>query len=40
MGIVLLRHEASLGVPAADALAAHVADGFRRAAGPGVAIAA
>ena len=40
MGIVLLRHEASMGVPAADALAAHIADGFRRASTPGMAIAA
>ncbi|WP_137177759.1 LysR family transcriptional regulator [Roseomonas sp. AR75] len=40
MGIVLLRHEAALGVPAADTLAAHIADGFLRAAGPGIAIAA
>jgi DNA-binding transcriptional LysR family regulator len=40
MGIVLLRHEASMGVPAADALAAHIAEGFRRATGPGMAIAA
>jgi DNA-binding transcriptional LysR family regulator len=40
MGILLLRHEASIGVPAADALAAHIAEGFRRATVPGVAIAA
>jgi DNA-binding transcriptional LysR family regulator len=40
MGILLLRHEASLGVPAADALAAHIAEGFRRASGPGMAMAA
>lgn len=40
MGILLLRHEASLGVPAADALAAHIAEGFRRASGPGMALAA
>jgi DNA-binding transcriptional LysR family regulator len=40
MGILLLRHEASVGVPAADALAAHIADGFRRATVPGMAIAA
>ncbi len=41
MGILLLRHEAAIGVPAADALAAHVAEGFRRAAGAaGVALAA
>ena len=40
MGILLLRHEAAIGVPAADALAAHIADGFRRAAVPGMAIAA
>ncbi|WP_270938610.1 LysR family transcriptional regulator [Falsiroseomonas oryzae] len=40
MGILLLRHEAAMGVPAADALAAHIAEGFRRASGPGVAIAA
>jgi DNA-binding transcriptional LysR family regulator len=35
MGILLLRHEAAVGVPAADALAAHVAEGFRRTAGGG-----
>ncbi len=41
MGILLLRHEAAIGVPAADALAAHVAEGFRRAAGStAVALAA
>ncbi|MGG5812404.1 LysR family transcriptional regulator [Falsiroseomonas sp. CW058] len=40
MGIVLLRADAALGVPAADALAEHIAEGFRRAAPPGVAIAA
>jgi hypothetical protein len=26
-----LRHEAALGVPAADTLAAHITEGFRRA---------
>ncbi len=39
MGILLLRHEAAIGVPAADALAAHIAEGFGRASGrtlPGV----
>jgi DNA-binding transcriptional LysR family regulator len=40
MGILLLRHEASVGVPAADALAAHISEGFRRATTPGIAIAA
>ncbi|WP_372624943.1 LysR family transcriptional regulator [Falsiroseomonas sp.] len=40
MGILLLRHEAAVGVPAVDALAAHVAEGFQRAVAPGVAIAA
>jgi DNA-binding transcriptional LysR family regulator len=40
MGILLLRHEASMGVPAADALAAHIAEGFRQASGAGVALAA
>lgn len=40
MGILLLRHEAAMGVPAVDALAAHIAEGFRQAAGPGVALAA
>jgi DNA-binding transcriptional LysR family regulator len=40
MGILLLRHETSMGVPAADALAAHIAEGFRRASVPGMAIAA
>ncbi|WP_237216731.1 LysR family transcriptional regulator [Falsiroseomonas oryziterrae] len=40
MGVLLLRHEASIGVPAADALAAHIAEGFRRANAPGVALAA
>jgi DNA-binding transcriptional LysR family regulator len=40
MGILLLRHEAAMGVPAVDALAAHVAEGFQRAVAPGVAIAA
>ncbi|WP_439599044.1 LysR family transcriptional regulator [Falsiroseomonas sp.] len=39
MGILLLRHEAALGVPAVDALAEHIAEGFRRAAAP-VAMAA
>jgi len=32
MGILLVRHEAALGVPAADALASHIAEGFARAA--------
>ncbi|HEV7266533.1 MAG TPA: LysR family transcriptional regulator [Falsiroseomonas sp.] len=40
MGILLLRHEAALGVPAVDALAAHVAEGFARVVAPGVAVAA
>lgn len=40
MGILLLRHDASVGVPAADALAGHIADGFRRPARAGMAIAA
>lgn len=40
MGILLLRHEAAIGVPAADALAAHIADGFRRPARAGMAMAA
>lgn len=40
MGIVLLRHAASLGVPAADALAAHIAEGFMRASSPSVSLAA
>ena len=40
MGILLLRHEAAQGVPAVDALALHIADGFRRATDTGVAIAA
>lgn len=40
MGILLLRHEASTGVPAADALAAYIAEGFRRPARLGMAIAA
>ncbi|WP_203073495.1 LysR family transcriptional regulator [Falsiroseomonas ponticola] len=40
MGILLLRHEAAIGVPAADALARHIAEGFGRAAGGGVPIAA
>jgi hypothetical protein len=40
MGILLLRHDAAIGVPAADALAADIAEGFRRAAGPGMAMAA
>jgi DNA-binding transcriptional LysR family regulator len=40
MGILLLRHEASIGVPAADALAAHIAEGFRRAAPASAAMAA
>ncbi len=40
MGILLLRHEASLGVPAADALAAHITEGFRRASPGDLAIAA
>jgi DNA-binding transcriptional LysR family regulator len=40
MGIVLLRQEAAIGVPAADALAAHIVEGFRRASAPGVALAA
>ncbi len=31
MGILLLRHEAAIGVPAADALARHIAEGFGRA---------
>lgn len=31
VGILLLRHEAALGVPAADTLAAHITEGFRRA---------
>lgn len=40
MGILLLRHEASLGVPAADALAAHIAEGFRRESVSDVSMAA
>ena len=40
MGILLLRHEAAMGVPAADALAAHIAEGFRRESAPGVSLAA
>ncbi len=40
MGILLLRHEAAMGVPAADALARHIAEGFGRAGGTGVPIAA
>lgn len=40
MGILLLRHEASIGVPAADALAGHITEGFRRASVGGIAIAA
>jgi DNA-binding transcriptional LysR family regulator len=40
MGILLLRHEASIGVPAADALAAHIAEGFRRASAAELALAA
>lgn len=40
MGILLLRHEAAIGVPAADALAAHIAEGFRRANGVEVPLAA
>ncbi len=40
MGILLLRHEAAMGVPAADALARHIAEGFGRAGGAGVPIAA
>lgn len=39
MGILLLRHEAAIGVPAADALAAHIAEGFRRPARAGMAMA-
>ena len=40
IGIVLLRHEAAIGVPAADALAGHIAEGFRLATSAGVALAA
>ena len=40
MGILLLRHEAALGVPAVDALAEHIAEGFRRVTDSGVALAA
>jgi DNA-binding transcriptional LysR family regulator len=40
MGILLLRHEASVGVPATDALAAHIMEGFRRASAPNVPLAA
>jgi DNA-binding transcriptional LysR family regulator len=40
MGILLLRHESAMGVPAADALARHIAEGFARASGQGVPIAA
>lgn len=32
MGILLLRHESAIGVPATDALAAFIAEGFARAA--------
>jgi DNA-binding transcriptional LysR family regulator len=31
VGILLLRHESAIGVPAADVLAAHITEGFRRA---------
>ena len=40
MGILLLRHEAAIGVPAADALASHIADGFGRAREAAVPLAA
>lgn len=40
MGILLLRHDAAIGVPAADALASHIAEGFRRASGDAISIAA
>jgi DNA-binding transcriptional LysR family regulator len=40
MGILLLRHDASIGVPAADALAGHIAEGFRRASAGTMPIAA
>ena len=40
MGILLLRHEAAIGVPAADALATHIVEGFGRAGGTGVPLAA
>jgi len=40
MGILLLRHDAALGVPAADALAEHIVEGFARATPPGVSLAA
>jgi DNA-binding transcriptional LysR family regulator len=40
MGILLLRHESALGVPAVDTLAAHIQEGFRRAAESPVVMAA
>ncbi|MGG5822315.1 LysR family transcriptional regulator [Falsiroseomonas sp. HW251] len=40
MGILLVRHEASLNVPVADALAAHITEGFRRAGSSDVPMAA
>ncbi|OYW08439.1 MAG: hypothetical protein B7Z53_04740 [Rhodospirillales bacterium 12-71-4] len=40
MGILLLRHESGLGVPAVDALASHITEGFRRASEAGIALAA
>lgn len=40
MGILLLRQETAMGVPAVDALAAHIEEGFRRAADPAVILAA
>ncbi|WP_431282552.1 LysR substrate-binding domain-containing protein [Humitalea sp. 24SJ18S-53] len=40
MGIVLMRHPASVGEPAADAMASHIIEGFRGALVPGIARAA
>ena len=40
MGILLLRHEASVGLPAADTLAAHITEGFRRATATAIGMAA
>ena len=40
MGILMLRQDAAVGVPAADALASHIIEGFRRASTPAVAPAA
>ncbi len=40
MGILLLRHDATIGVPAADALAAYIVDGFQRPVRAGMTLAA